>query len=138
MIYYGLSLLFLWLCFCFINLLFLLYPFYFSQLEGDLLQSLSVLPSFISDQNDCHLRNIKNRIQIPSTPCIRSYFDPLMASHFLWNKFPKVRRCYSFRLFKQKLLIFFWRLRNYFNLFIYFSIFSFCWNLFNQFNVFSL
>ena len=76
--------------------------FTFSQLHGDLPRPLSVQPSFTSDQNNYNLRNTENHIQVPFTPCVRSDFNPLIASYIVWNKLPEsARRCHSFGLFKK-------------------------------------
>ena len=76
--------------------------FTFSQLYGDLPHPLSVQPSFTSDQNNYKLRNTENHIQVPFTPCVRSDFNPLIASYIVWNKLPEsARRCHSFGLFKR-------------------------------------
>ena len=77
--------------------------FTFSQLHGDPTpHPLSVLPSFTSNQNNCNLRNTKNHIQLPFTPCVRSDFNPFIATRIVWNKLPEsARRCHSFGLFKK-------------------------------------
>ena len=76
--------------------------FTFSQLHGNLPRPLSVQSSFTSDQNNYNLRNTKNHIQVPFTPCVRSDFNPLIASYIVWNKLPEsARRCHSFGLFKK-------------------------------------
>ena len=76
--------------------------FTLSQLHGDLPHPLRLLPSFTSDKNNYNLRNTENHIQVPFTPFLRSDFNPLIASHIVWNKLPEsVRRCHSFGLFKK-------------------------------------
>jgi len=78
-----------------------------------------IASSFTSDQNNYNLRNTKNNIQVPFTPCVRSDFNPLIASHIVRNKLPEpARRCHSFGLFK-KTIKNSWLLRNYL---IYFYI----------------
>ena len=57
--------------------------FTFSQLHSDLTHPLSVPPSFTSDLDNYNLRNTKNHIQVPFTPCVRSDFNPLIANHMV-------------------------------------------------------
>ena len=77
------------------------------------MRTLSVPPSFTSDQDNYNLSNAKNCVQVPFNPCVRSDFNPLIPSHTVWNKLPEsVRRCHSFGLFKKMLKII-WLLRSY-------------------------